>query len=251
MILSFSGTGNSRYTAILLGKLLEDEVFSLNELISSENRSSVKSEKPLVFVVPTYCYHIPSVVDEYIKNTELSCPKVYFVMTCGAGIGGAGAANRALCTRNGLNYMGSFPVVMPDNYLVMYEPSSKREAEARVAALPEKLKSIAQTIKCGDAVKESNSSVGRQVSIIGSRLFYSAFVKPEKFRVTDACVSCGSCAKLCPLNNISITDGAPKWGENCVHCLSCICGCPVNAIEYGKGTVGRRRHYLHPDGTLK
>ena len=251
MILYFSGTGNSRYSAILLGKALEDEVISLNERISSANSAAVCSEKPIIFVVPTYCYHIPAPVEEYIRRTEFKGRKAYFVMTCGAGVGGAGAANKVLCAEKGLEYMGTYPLVMPDNYLVMYEPSSREEAEKRLAELPQKISEIAEVIKSGNEFKDKKQLFGRQISVMGSRIFNSALVKPEKFSVSDSCISCGQCAKTCPLNNVSICDGVPQWGGSCVHCLACICGCPQNAIEYGKATKNRRRHYLFPDGALK
>lgn len=252
MILYFSGTGNSRYTAVLLGKALDDDVVSMNELISTENAQSMNSSKPFVFVVPTYCYHIPSVVEKFIRESAFTgCDKVYFVMTCGAGTGGSGAANKALCADKKLSYMGTYTLVMPDNYLVMYEPSSRQKAEELLAALPAKVSEIAGIIESEKTFTEKSVILGKQVSILGSKLFNSFFVKPEKFSVTDACVSCGNCVKNCPLHNISLTDGIPEWGSSCVHCLACICSCPKNAIEYGKGTKGRRRHYVFPDGTLK
>lgn len=251
MILYFSGTGNSRYSAILLGKALEDEVVSMNELISSASASPLKSEKPFVFVVPTYCYHIPAVVEEYIEHAEFVGKKAYFVMTCGAGVGGAGAANKALCEKKGLEYMGTYTLVMPDNYLVMYDPSTREEAEALLDALPAKISEIAEYILGGKVLDEKKSLLGKGVSVLGSKLFNAAFVKPEKFTVSDACISCGSCVKACPLNNIRLADSVPQWDKNCVHCLACICGCPQNAIDYGKGTKNRRRHYVYPDGTIK
>lgn len=251
MILYFSGTGNSRYTAILLGKAIDDEVISINEIISSSNARPMRSARPFIFVVPTYCYHIPSIVEEYIRRTEFSGGKAYFVMTCGAGVGGAGAANKALCEEKGLEYMGTFTLVMPDNYLVMYEPSSREEAESRLAALPAKLDELAAAILSEETLPEKKTLLGKQISILGSKLFNAAFVNPAKFSVADACVSCGVCVKNCPLHNISLVDGAPEWGSDCVHCLACICGCPKNAIEYGKGTKNRRRHYVNADGSLK
>ena len=251
MILYFSGTGNSRYSGILLGNALNDEVISINDRISGSNSAALKSEKPFVFVVPTYCYHIPSVVEEYIRRTEFCGEKAYFVMTCGAGIGGAGAANKALCEEKGLEYMGTYTLVMPDNYLVMYEPSSREEAESRLAELPGKISEIAEIILGGAAFKDKNSILGKQVSKLGSKLFNAAFVKPGKFYATDACISCGTCVKNCSLHNISLVDGTPVWGDECVHCVACICACPQNAVEYGKGTKNRRRHYVYADGTLK
>ena len=63
------------------------------------------------------------------------------------------------------------------------------------------------------------------------------------FNFADACVSCGKCESLCVLNNISIQDGKPKWGNHCTHCMACICGCPAEAIEYGKKSLGKPRYW--------
>ncbi|MBS5951111.1 MAG: EFR1 family ferrodoxin, partial [Clostridium sp.] len=55
---------------------------------------------------------------------------------------------------------------------------------------------------------------------------------------------CGKCVKLCPLNNIELVKGKPKWGEKCTHCMACISRCPKEAIEYKNKTKGRNRYYL-------
>ena len=60
---------------------------------------------------------------------------------------------------------------------------------------------------------------------------------------TNKCVGCGKCARLCPLNDISIVDGLPVWGKNCTHCMACICHCPTGAIEYGRKSLGKPRYH--------
>ena len=70
----------------------------------------------------------------------------------------------------------------------------------------------------------------------------SAGAHLETLRATDACVSCGQCAQACPMNNITLAGGRPVWGGACTHCMACISLCPKGAIEYGRGTVGRRRY---------
>ena len=54
------------------------------------------------------------------------------------------------------------------------------------------------------------------------------------FIITDACVSCGSCADQCPVEAISEGDG--KYvidADVCVSCGSCADQCPTEAIEDG------------------
>ena len=72
----------------------------------------------------------------------------------------------------------------------------------------------------------------------------SFFVKAEAFRATDACIGCGRCVELCPLNNIQLENSKPVWGKNCTHCMACICYCPKEAIEYGKKSKGKPRYHF-------
>ena len=45
----------------------------------------------------------------------------------------------------------------------------------------------------------------------------------------DACVSCGTCAKNCPLGAISLETPAETDGSRCINCMGCISVCPTNA----------------------
>ena len=52
--------------------------------------------------------------------------------------------------------------------------------------------------------------------------------------ITDACVSCGSCADQCPVEAIS--EGEGKFvidADVCVSCGACADQCPTEAIEEG------------------
>lgn len=64
----------------------------------------------------------------------------------------------------------------------------------------------------------------------------------------NACIGCGKCVQLCPLNNIRLDKDKPVWGSNCTHCMACICYCPKEAIEYGKRSVGKPRYHFEALG---
>ena len=51
------------------------------------------------------------------------------------------------------------------------------------------------------------------------------------FKITDACVSCGTCAENCPVEAISEGDGIYVIDADvCVDCGTCVDNCPVEAI---------------------
>jgi MinD superfamily P-loop ATPase len=70
----------------------------------------------------------------------------------------------------------------------------------------------------------------------------------KDFSVSDACTSCGTCATVCPVNNIELVDKKPVWQHHCECCCACLHFCPVQAIQLNvmQGTKGRGR-YRHPD----
>ena len=52
------------------------------------------------------------------------------------------------------------------------------------------------------------------------------------YKITDACIACGTCAGECPVGAISEGDGKYVIDEAaCLDCGTCAGVCPVSAIE--------------------
>ncbi len=244
MIIYFTGTGNSRYIAECMAKRLGDTVTDAAKLIKSQEHPEFTSDKPYVFVSPVYAWRLPRVFENWISKCSFGGnPKAYFVINCGSEIGAAGNYVRKFAAKKGFEYMGTAEVVMPENYIVMFSapPAEKDEtiinwATRRVVRL------CAQIAVCEPFEKIKNTLVGHLCSDIVNPLFYTFYIGAKKFYATDACISCGKCVDSCMLNNVTLKNGKPLWGNDCTHCMACICKCPAEAIEYGKHTVGLRRY---------
>ena len=245
MILFFSGTGNSRYIARRLAAALGDELVSVNDRIKSGDTGAVRADDRLIFVTPTYGWRIPRVVEEWIRRVEFSgADKVWFVMNCGSEIGNAAKYNKRLCADKGFAYMGTAQVIMPENYIAMFDAPEAPEAARIIEAASPSIDEAARKISEGfEFAAPRNNLYDRFMSTAVNPAFYALFVKADKFRADDKCIGCGKCARLCPLNDISIVDGLPVWGKNCTHCMACICHCPTGAIEYGRKSLGKPRYH--------
>ena len=244
MILYFSGTGNSEYTAKRIGAVIDDEVINLFDKIRSVDYSGMKSERPWVIVVPTYAWRIPHIVSNWLEKTNFSGnKKVYFVMTCGGSIGNAGRYLEKLCAKKNMSYCGCAEIVMPENYIALFSTPTDDKALQVIEQSESVIDSTALHIKNRDNLPKRDISFGDKMnSGIINDLFYPLFVHAKKFYATEDCISCGKCVNVCPLKNISIENGKPKWDNNCTHCMACICKCPKEAIEYGKHSKGLPRY---------
>lgn len=247
MILYFSGTGNSEYVAERIGRVLGDEVTSLFEKIRSRDFSPMHSDRPWVVVAPTYAWRIPRIVQQWLENTDLAGNRdIYFVMTCGGSAGAAGKYLERLCAAKKLAFMGCAAITMPENYIAMFSTPTREEALEIIRRAQDAIDSAALVIKGNGVLPQPGVTWQDRInSGIVNDVFYPAFVHAKKFYATDACVSCGKCASVCPLRNIRLERGKPVWAENCTHCMACISRCPTEAIEYGKHSRGMTR-YLCP-----
>ncbi len=245
MILYFTGTGNSRHVARILAKDLDDELVDVTPFLKENKTGDFTSEKPYVVVTPTYGSYIPLILEKFIKESSFSgAGDIYFILTCGASASKPGVAKRVLplCEKKSLRFRGIEQVVMPENYITLFFAPCEETAKKIIEKAEEELPSIAEKIKMGEPLQVKGRFT--MTTYVTNPLFYKIFVKDKPFYATDACVSCGNCVTVCPLNNVTLENGKPVWHGNCTQCMACICRCPAQAIEYGKRTKGKRRYYL-------
>ena len=213
MIVYFSGTGNSRFAAEFLAKQLGDELLDAGRRIKTGERGSLHSDRPWVFAAPIYAWRMANVMAEYIRRTELTGSQdAYFVLTCGGEIGNAGQYAAQLCEEKGLHYKGALEVVMPENYIAMFNAPGEDESRTIVANAKPVLE------QGGELIRQGKNFPVPKVSLLDklksgpvNKGFYQFYVKADAFFATDSCTGCGICVEACPLNNIRLNDGKPVW----------------------------------------
>lgn len=244
MIVYFTGTGNSGYCAKFLADWTGDDCIDAFSYIRNGIAAELNSLRPWVFVCPTYGWRIPRVFADFIRSGSFSGnPSAYFVMTCGNDIGNADFYNQTLCGEKGFQYRGTLPVVMPENYIALFQAPQLPEVRAILAAARPVMEQGASCIQTGQAFPKRKTGLidGLKSGAVNSA-FYRFYIKAKPFTVSDRCISCGKCAALCPLGNIQLRGGKPSWGNRCTHCMACICSCPAEAIEYGRRSQGKIRY---------
>ena len=244
MILYFTGTGNSRYIAEKIAAVTGDELVSMNDRIKKNNTAPIYAEHRLVFVTPTYGWRIPRIVEKWIRETDFSgTDKVWFVMNCGDEIGNAAKYIKQLCKEKQFTCMGTAEIIMPENYIAMFDTPEPKEAKAIIRRADPDIENTAKMIADEQTLPEIHAGfVDKVKSGIINTVFYPVCIKADAFQTDDKCVGCGKCVELCPLNNIRLRGRKPVWGKNCTHCMACISYCPTQAIEYGKKSFGKPRY---------
>lgn len=244
MILYFSGTGNSAYVAKRIAAATGDHCLNLFDKIRNRDYSPLSSDKAFVVVCPTYAWQIPHILRDWLEKAAFSgSSDFYFVMTCGSETGNPAQSLEQLCKGMRVNYRGCAEVVMPENYIALFNAPKEAEARRIIDLANPVIDRTAQLIAAGEPIpKQQAGFLDKVKSSVVNAVFYPAVVHAKKFTVSQACVGCGKCVRDCVLDNVRLEDGRPVWGDNCTHCMACICGCPAKAIEYGRASVGKPRY---------
>lgn len=237
MVLFFSATGNTEFIARQIALKLGDECLNLLDRVRQGDLSPIHSEKPFVICAPVYVCEMPRFLARYLKKVSLTGSRdVYFVFTSGGYAGISGILAKGIIRKKKMNYLGHAEFTMPRNYVANdhYPMLPAEEIRQRILTSARQVERVAADIRAGKMLKARHvwlfeTIITVPVNPVWSKLCY----KTKDFHTTDNCVGCGKCERVCPLNNISLKDRKPVWGNHCTHCMACICNCPTETIEYG------------------
>lgn len=236
-------------------------------------------------VFPVYHGSYPLIVKRFVEEAgDLSKYYVYAVCTCGDSPGVTMQHLADLIAAGGGELAAGYAVRMPYNYVTpapklreFYESFTLRdipedERKQMYAAADRRVLEIARDVAMArrGVLEAAHDPVTRLVErlhlheSLGKRVWLrvggvrgrikAPFIKARQrmdraFAVTDACVDCGLCMRICPVYNIAIEEHHPTWQGHCEQCFACLQWCPQGAIQFGSNTVGQAR-YHHPEITV-
>ncbi|WP_033147803.1 EFR1 family ferrodoxin [Prevotella sp. P6B1] len=271
MIFYFSGTGNTRWVAELIAEAIGEELLFIPESIKQGKYEYELSEgESIGFCFPTHGWQPPRIVREFISRLRLlayknqSTPFCWALTTCGDNMGEAMTIlNKDLAANHHLHHHGGplqaltqFSIIMPESYVClpfMYTDTEEKE-RAKIATARQQLPHIIDSLRAHKegVIELEKGATPRLYSYVIGHYFNTKMVNDKKFTVDeDACIKCGKCAKVCPVDNIQGTP--PEWIHNgrCTSCLACYHYCPTHAINFGKITRKRGQYYFNKRGDQK
>lgn len=232
VIYCFSATGNSLYVAKQIGEAIGGQVLPM------KNGNINCVDEVIGFVFPTYYWGLPYQVERFISELTITSqnPYIFAVATYGGAVKGICGAVEKLLIKKGQHLSYSKKLKAVENYIPSYKVNDTQGMENKVNA---QLKPIIEAVKSNQTIKvESYTFI--------NKIIYKFFPAKEKncdqyFTVSNQCNHCGTCSKVCPVENIIVEEAEIQFQHHCEHCLACIHACPQVAIEWKKGTVGKER----------
>ena len=255
MIFYFSATGNSKYVAEPIASATDDRLISLADVVRSRYyHFDAASEQRIGFVVPTYYYGLPSILNFFMEKLQLtgySDQYVYVVLTCGGTTGDAAGQLGKLLKKKGITLSAQFGVPMVSNYIPLEKMESEEKIRQQLEAAEEYIDEARRAIR-SKGIGDYNRCQGALPGAMTAAAYpaYARGRSTKNFLVTEDCTSCGLCQEICPCGAITITEGKPVWAKpQCVRCMGCIHRCPVRAIRWKKADEDRGR-YVNPNTKL-
>jgi len=244
IIYVFTGTGNSLKVAKDISVTLSNcEIISMG----SDTRYELEEGYETIgFVFPTYYRGEPIRVREFIRLLNLDRNKnayYYAVTTMGKYDGNTLCHIEKLLKRKGITLNYARALDMFSNYIISYEMRDTIAEETKQSEID--FEPILQDIKNRRTNKVARIEILQEIAY--KSLIRFVPVMDKHYSVSDDCIKCGICEKVCPVDNISLDEaGHPHFKHHCEQCVACIQFCPKKAINYKDKTQNRKR-YTHPE----
>jgi ferredoxin len=229
IIFYFTGTGNSLWAA---RKIADATGATLISIASVREEHHEYKDDVIGFIYPQYAVGLPKMMRRFItQNTFFAdymlAIDLYAFIRMGAlrEIAGLLPINYGAYLKTPNNFI--FAINSPKNPEKVLKKAQARLTRLIVDISAHKSKQIRPRARIGNATK---------------------YFGKNSFRVTDACIQCGTCVKVCPADNVELKD-KPIFGSNCETCFACANHCPAHAI-YSNDAMLKRRQYRNPEVPL-
>jgi ferredoxin len=262
----FSGTGNSLVVARDIAEKTNGTLISIPSLLKEE---SIKTEADVIGLVFPVFYAtndcgIPLLVGRFVRKLEnLGSKYIFAVCTCGYMPGTTIENLKKAIEARGGKLAAGFTLRMSSKKLDEIKQQKMRFNRKK------KVEAICKYVNARSEGKFETRGLLRKILLAPlcalekpifmyryrklSNTFRKSFselipLADASFQTNENCTGCGTCARVCPVNNIEIVDGKPVWLNHCENCYACYAWCPKNAVC--GDIVSYNDWYRHPEVNL-
>jgi ferredoxin len=242
----FSGTGNTYWSAKKIAERLGDAaLFPMNREMQQPD-IHIEAEA-VICMSPVYAYGMPVLVRRFLERADFHADYLAALVSYGTAPGGALAECRRVLRRKNLRLHSGNSIPAVENYIPIFGAPNTALRNARIALQAAATEQAAAAILARTA---NTALTFRPLFKTISSLFRIARpVMPNLFRCTNACNACGLCARICPVDAITMTAKGPIFHSTCENCQACFNFCPSRAISFGRLGPDTER-YHHPEVTV-
>lgn len=233
VIFYFSGTGNSlRAARLIAGELGGVKLISMSHDPEAASAAAAGAEM-VGFICLVYEWDVPKAVENFVARLTID-PHAYIFMvaTYVAIHGRCFETVDALLRGKGIHLHYGRALRCVASQCVAYEPFPP--AGLMVPRSDRKARKI------GKEIAERKWRSYPRMSPV-TRYLYPKLMMPflniqheydKGFYVSEACIGCEICRRVCPYENITFSDGHPVWNHRCEGCNACVAYCPTRAIQF-------------------
>ncbi len=242
LIYYFSGTGNTKR----ISELYERELNSLGHevtvrsLTEPYDTADAGNFDMIGIGYPIHAFNAPKIILRLCKALPKRSKKVHgktkkrvFVFkTSGEPVRMSDISSlkmHAVLRRRGYDVTNEYQYVMPYNIIFRHGD----ETVYKMWDVAQRLIPVhAQNISDGNGRLPKKMFMGGFLAWILRCEHWGAHIIGRMYKANKACVKCGKCIKLCPVNNIRYNKkGKIKFGNKCIMCMRCVMFCPKSAID--------------------
>lgn len=239
-IFYFTATGNS----LAVAKRIGGNLISIPQIIDSKKLEYKEDVIGVIF--PIYSNAPPRMVRQFLDKVKFEADYIFAIGIYGNLPGACMYNLQKTAIKNDYRFNYVNQILMVDNFLPVFE------IDKEINKLPKK--NIEEmTAKVIDDImsrKQLHAKAGLASRALAATL--EAVTKTDKnaqsYIVNAKCNKCGTCAKVCPAKNITVSNKV-DFSYHCEACLACAHLCPQNAIHLKNEKSGKR--WIHPDVSLK
>ena len=184
-------------------------------------------------VCPCYNVEMPMMVRDFMRKAHLKTDYFFFVYTYGEGIAESFAHAKLAAEEAGLTLAYVNAIQMVDNFIPYFDMQQqidslkRKDVEGQIERLLADI-AVRKTVTV-EITKETEENMGKYHKQLAEK-----FLRKDtalSYTVNDDCIRCGICAKVCPANNITVSDTGMQFSDHCEVCYACLHNCPQHAIH--------------------